>query len=315
MTAYIIRRLGTAVVVVFGLTLVTFILLHVISSSPGRAVLGLRASPQAVAAFNRAHGYDRPLFVQFFSYVWQLLQGNLGFSYKLNQSVNALLGQNAGRSAYLSGVALVLAVVIAVPLGIYQAVKRNSIGDYTFTSIAFTLYSMPSFLLGLTLIWVFSFQLNLLPSEATQSESILHIVGDPRGMVMAILTQSLVVVAGFSRYMRSSAIDNLAQDYIKLARAKGLSEAQVLRRHLFRNSCLPIITLIGLSIPSLLAGNLIAEVLFNYHGLGLLFLNSLQNEDYPVLLAYTLIGGILTVVGNLIADVSLTVADPRIRLT
>jgi peptide/nickel transport system permease protein len=133
-------------------------------------------------------------------------------------------------------------------------------------------------------------------------------------MTLPIVCLALLIVAGYSRYMRSSAMDTLAQDYIKAARAKGLPERLVLMRHLLRNACLPMVTLIGLSIPALLAGNLIAEVVFNYNGLGLLFYNSLQTEDYPVLLAYTLIGGLLTIAGNLMADITLTVADPRIRL-
>jgi len=135
----------------------------------------------------------------------------------------------------------------------------------------------------------------------------------PAQLFLPIVTLAAVTVASFSRYMRSSALDSLAQDYIRLARAKGLSERVVLSRHLLRNSCLPMITLIGLSIPGLLAGNLLTEVLFNYPGLGLLFYNALGNEDYPILLAYTVIGGVLTVLGNLIADIAVTAADPRIR--
>ena len=128
------------------------------------------------------------------------------------------------------------------------------------------------------------------------------------------MTLAAINVASFSRYMRSSALDNLGQDYIRLARAKGLSQRAVLFRHLLRNACLPMITLVGLSIPNLLAGNLLIEVLFNYPGLGLLFYNALGNEDYNILLAYTILGGVLTVIGNLMADVAITVADPRVRL-
>jgi peptide/nickel transport system permease protein len=142
----------------------------------------------------------------------------------------------------------------------------------------------------------------------------ITIIGDWRDMTLPILSITLLILAGYSRYMRSSSIETLAQDYIKTARAKGLPERLVLFRHLVRNACLPMITLIGLSIPVLLAGNLIAENVFNFDGLGLLFYNSLGNEDYQVLLAYTLIGAVLTVAGNFVADVALTVADPRIRL-
>jgi peptide/nickel transport system permease protein len=136
----------------------------------------------------------------------------------------------------------------------------------------------------------------------------------PAQLTLPIVTLAALTVAGFSRYMRSSALDALAQDYIRLARAKGLSERVVLARHLVRNACLPMITLVGLAIPGLLAGNIITETLYNYPGLGLLFYNALQGLDYPVLLAYTLIGGVLTVTGNLVADIAVAAADPRIRL-
>jgi len=140
------------------------------------------------------------------------------------------------------------------------------------------------------------------------------VMGDWHSMTLPILSLALVTIAGFSRYMRSSAMDTLTQDYIKAARAKGLTERMVLSRHLIRNACLPMVTLIGLTIPALLAGSLITETVFNYQGLGLLFYNALNNADYNVLLAYTLIGASLTVIGNLVADLALTVADPRIRL-
>jgi len=140
------------------------------------------------------------------------------------------------------------------------------------------------------------------------------VIGDWNGMTLPIATLTLIVVASFSRYMRSSTMDVLAQDYIRVARAKGLPERLVLSRHLVRNASLPMVTLIGLSLPALLAGNLITEQVFNFQGLGLLFFDSLEKVDYPVLLAYTLAGAVLVVVGNFVADIALTVADPRIRL-
>jgi peptide/nickel transport system permease protein len=218
------------------------------------------------------------------------------------------------RSAYLSGISLVLAVIIALPLGIFQAVKRNSIGDNVATSAAFILYSMPSFFLGLILIQVFALSFPIFSFEASQSNSVWVVIGDWNAMTLPIATLTLIVVASFSRYMRSSSMDVLAQDYIKVARAKGLPERLVLLRHLVRNASLPMVTLIGLSLPALLAGNLITESLFNFQGLGLLFFESLEKVDYPVMLAYTLAGAILVVVGNFVADIALTVADPRIRL-
>src|ERR1700722_2675582 len=173
---------------------------------------------------------------------------------------------------------------------------------------------MPVFFLGLILIQVFALDLHWFSFEGSQSASLLGVITDVNAMTLPTATLTLLTVASFSRYMRSSSMDVLAQDYIKVARAKGLPERLVLLRHLLRNASLPMVTLIGLSIPSLLAGNLITEALFNYNGLGLLFFNALGNVDYNVLLAYTLIGAVLTIVGNLVADIALTVADPRIRL-
>lgn len=314
MIGYIARRLGVAVVVVVGVSIFIFALLHVIYPSPAIDVLGPRANRVTIAAFNKQFGFDDPVIVQYLRYMGNLLRGNLGFSYKLNQPVDALFRERWARSVYLTGITLVLSVVIAVPLGVFQAVRRNTIGDYTLTSLAFIVYAMPVFFLGLILIQVFSLNLHFFGYEASQSNSIFAIIGDWHDMFLPVLTLTLLTIAAFSRYMRSTAMDVLAQDYIKVARAKGLPERLVLTRHLLRNACLPMITLVGLSIPLLLAGNLITETLFNFNGLGLLFYNSLQNVDYNVLLAYTLIGAVLTVIGNLIADVALTVADPRIRL-
>ncbi|MGW6656869.1 ABC transporter permease [Rhodococcus sp. NPDC055024] len=315
MAWYVLRRLAISLLVLIGISAVVYFLLHFVQGSPGRAVLGQRASPEAVAAFNSEHGFDRPIIEQYLSYLNELVHGDLGYSYKLNQSVATLLQQNAGRSAMLSLAALVLALVVAIPLGIWQAVKRNSIVDHTATAASYTLYATPQFLLGLILIALFSQAIPIFPSQASQSPSPWVIFTDPKAMALPVITIALTSVAVFSRYQRTATLDQLGQDYIKVARAKGLPEQLVLTRHLLRNSCQPLITVVGLSIPALLAGNLIAETVFNYSGLGLLFLNSLQREDYPVLLAYTLIGGTLTVFGNLIADVALAITDPRIELS
>ena len=314
MISYLVRRLVTSVIVVIGVSIFIFVLLHAIYPSPARDVLGLQAKPAAIAAFNKQNGYDDPVIVQYLRYMNNLLHGNLGYSYAENQSVLALFKERVARSVYLSGVSLLIAVLIALPLGIFQAVKRNSIGDNVATSAAFILYSMPSFFLGLILIQVFALSLPIFNFEASQSTNVWVVMGDWYSMTLPIFTLALIEVAAFSRYMRSSSMDVLAQDYIKVARAKGLPERLVLMRHLVRNASLPMVTLIGLSLPALLAGNLIVESLFNYQGLGLLFYESLQKVDYPVMLAYTLASAILVVVGNLVADIALTIADPRIRL-
>jgi peptide/nickel transport system permease protein len=314
-TAYLLRRIVTSLVVVIGVSIFVFFLLHLIYPSPAQDILGAKATQAAVHSWNKQHGFDRPWVVQYLSYIGNVLHGNFGYSYKVNQSVTALFQERWARSAYLSGISLVLAVVIAVPLGIYQAVKRNTVGDTVATSLAFVTYAMPVFFLALILIQVFALSFPIFSYEASQSLSVWRVALDWHAMTLPIATLTLLSVAGFSRYMRSTSIDTLAQDYIKAARAKGLPERLVLYRHLLRNACLPMVTLIGLSIPFLLSGNLITEEVFNYQGLGLLFYNSLNNVDYNVLLAYTMLGAILTVAGNLVADIALTIADPRIRLS
>jgi peptide/nickel transport system permease protein len=311
---YLIRRAGVSVIVLVGISIVVFGMLHFIFPSPAIVVLGARANRVLIDAWNAQHGFDRPWLVQYLSYVNGVLHGNLGYSYKLNQTVSALFRERWARSAFLSGSALVLSLLIAIPLGIYQAVRRNKVDDQVATAGAFILYAMPDYFFYLIGIQIFAFSLPLFGFEASQSNSIWAIMRDWHDMTLPIVSLALLIVAGYSRYMRSEAIDTLAQDYIKAARAKGLPERLVLWRHLVRNACLPMVTLIGLSIPALLAGNLIAEFFFNYNGLGLLFYNALLTEDYPILLAYTLVGAVLTVAGNFLADIALTVADPRIRL-
>lgn len=315
MTGYIIRRCVIALIIAIGATAVVYGLLSFTGGSPAAAALGTHYNRYTAAAWNKAHGFDRPLLVQIVNYIWNASHLNFGYSYKEGQSVAALLNENAGRTAYLSGAALVLAVLIALPLGIAQAVKRNSVGDYVATAWTFTLYSMPAFLLGLIMIEVFALDLHIFPALVGDNiTTTWSAVTHPVEMTLPIVTLAALQVASFSRYARSSALDVLAQDYIRLARAKGLSQRVVLTRHLLRNACLPIITLIGVSIPTLLAGNIITEGLFNYPGLGLLFFDALQNLDYPVLLAYTVVVAVLVVIGNLIADIAVAAADPRIRL-
>ena len=314
MIAYLLRRVGISIAVVIGISIFIFLLLHAIFPTPARVVLGLRASGAAVAAWNKQNGFDDPVIVQYLRYMNHLIHGNFGYSYAENQTVASLFTERLARSIYLSGISLLIAILIALPLGIFQAVKRNTLGDNIATSLAFILYSMPVFFLGLILIQVFALSFPIFNFEASQSTNVFVVIGDWHSMFLPVLTLVLLTVANFSRYMRSSSIDVLAQDYIKTARAKGLPERLVLMRHMVRNASLPMITLIGLFLPALLAGNLIVETLFNYQGLGLLFYNSLSKEDYPVMLAYTLLGAVFVLLGNLVADIALTMADPRIRL-
>ena len=183
MIGYIVRRLGTSIVVLIGVSFFIFALLHAIYPSPGIDVLGSRANAVTLAAWNKQNGFDDPWLVQYLRYVGHLFQGNLGYSYKLNQSVASLVGEVWARSAWLSGASLVLSVVIAFPLGIYQAVRRNTVGDYTVTTISFALYAMPAFLLGLILIQVFGLDLHWFSYEGSQATSLPKIIVDRKSVV------------------------------------------------------------------------------------------------------------------------------------
>lgn len=314
MGSYLLRRLGASIVILVGVSIIAFVLMHAFYPLPGRDVLGLKASSAQVAAFNRDNGYTGPVTVQYWHYLDRWLHGNLGYSVSLNQSVAALFEQRVLRSLYLSGTAVLLALLIAIPAGIYQAARRNSAADHAITFVALLTYSAPLFLIPLLAIQIFAFTFPVFGFQASQSTSLLTIMADWRDMTLPIVCFALVIAALLSRYMRSEAANVLRQEHITVARARGLPERLVLLHHVLRNACLPMITMIGLLIPALLAGNILIETIFNYNGLGLLFDLGVQNEDYPVLLSLTLIGAVLTVLGNLLADIALTIADPRVRL-
>jgi peptide/nickel transport system permease protein len=299
--------------VTLGVTVITFLLLHALPGSLARDILGNRATPQAIAQFNDQYGLNRSVWIQYWKFLDQLLHGNLGFSFRLDRSVDSLLATDLPRDLVLGGISLVLSLVIAIPIGIAQAVKRNGAVDYAGTTISFILYSMPQFALALLLIQFFSITFHIFPAEAPQGGSWLNMLEHPSGLVLPIASLTLVSYAYFSRYMRSSAIDTLAQDYIRTARAKGLPERLVLLRHLLRNSVLTVVTLVGVSIPSIITGTLITEYVFNFPGAGLEYYNATINSDYQVMLGITVLVGVITVLGNLLADVAYALLDPRIR--
>ena len=313
MTSFLIRRIAQAVVVLLGVTLIVFLLERLTPGSLAHAILGPRASPQAVAAFNTTNGLEHPVVIQYLDFLGRLVRGNLGYSYRLNQSVGSLIAHEAPNDLILVGLGLVFALAIALPLGIAQAVRRNRAVDHIATGAALALYSMPSYWLALLLIAAFSIGTHVFPPEAGQSGATAGILSDPKGLVLPVLTLTLVNVAWFSRYMRSAAIDTLAQDYVRLARAKGLPERLVLSRHVLRNSLLAIVTLLGMSVPMLLTAGLVVEYVFNIPGVGLSYYTAAANADYPVELGVTVIVGLATVLGSLLADVSYAILDPRVR--
>lgn len=313
MTRYLLYRLVYAVIVVIGVTIIVFLLLHHLPGGPARAVLGNKATPVSIAAFNKEYGLDKPLPVQYFDYVGQLLHGNLGYSYKLNISVDSLLAVDLPKTLFLVGISFLIAVIIAVPIGMAQAVRRNRTLDHGLTGVSFLLYSMPSFWLALLLIDILSVRLRIFPAAAPQGTTLGEVLTNPLALVLPVLTLVMINFALFGRYMRASAVESLAQDYIKVARSKGMPEHKILWAHVLRNSMLPIVTLLGLSLPWLFTAGLVIEQIFNYPGTGLLFYTSAQNQDYPVELGITIMIAVTTVAGNLLADIAYAILDPRIR--
>jgi peptide/nickel transport system permease protein len=313
MISYIVRRLIQSLVVMIGVTIIVFIILHLLPGGPAKAILGPKASAIQIHNFVVENGYDLPVWRQYIAFVGRLLHGDLGYSFEDNQTVDSLIGQALPKSALLVGFAYVLSLVIAVPLGILQAVRRNKPIDYVVTVVAFVGYAMPEFWLGILLISFLAVAIPLFPSSASQGDTVGQVLSQPIGLVLPVATMTIVTVALFSRFMRSSAVDTLVQEYIRTARAKGVSEFAILRRHVLRNSLIPVITLIGLSLPSALAGDVIVESVFNYPGMGLLFWKAATTQSYNVLLGVTIVVGVATVLGNLIADVVYTTVDPRVR--
>jgi peptide/nickel transport system permease protein len=311
--SYLLRRVVQSVAVVLVVTIIVFLLLHQLPGGPARAVLGPRATPQQIAQFNQQNGLDRAVPIQYLDYLRHWVTGDFGFSYKLNQTVGSLLAQRLPKTLVLNALALLLTLIVAIPVGIYQAVRRNRFFDYTATGLSFVFYAAPTFFLGLIAVLIFAQDLNLLPPEAPQSDGVVPIFTEWRAMILPIVTLALLSIAGFSRYMRSSVLDNVTQDYVRTARSKGCSSARVLRSHVLRNALLPIATLIGLSLPALFAGALVTESIFNFPGMGLLFWQAAQTSDYPVELGVVLVTAVATVIGNLLADVSYVLLDPRVR--
>lgn len=314
MLKYTLGRMLHAVIVLFGVSIIVFVMIHLLPGGPARALLGPRATPARVRAFNAEYGYNKPLVVQYFTWLSEVLRGNLGFSVKLNEEVSSAIAARLPGTALLVGLANLLAFVIAVPVGLAQAVRRNKFFDYVATGLGFIFYSMPVFWLGLILVVLLSEQFHFLPPIVPQA-SFGQLLANPGDIALPVITLTLVTTALFSRYMRSSALENLPLEYVRTARAKGVGNQRVIWRHVLRNAAGPLITLVGLTLPVVVGGAVIVESVFNYPGMGLLFWNAAQSQDYPVILGVTLVTGVATVIGSLIADLLYAVADPRVRLT
>ncbi|MGP9745727.1 ABC transporter permease [Brachybacterium sp. AOP29-B2-41] len=315
MWQYVLRRTGQAFVVILLVTFITFLLLHNLPGGAARSALGLAATQAQIDAYNIQMGYDQPFLIQYVLYLGRLFTGDLGFSFQMNQPVVDLIVQRLPKTILLSVLAAVVALVIAIPLGVVQATRRGRWPDYLVTSVALLAYATPLFFMGMMLIVLFSQMIPLLPAQAPQGFGMVDILADWQGLILPVVTLAIVTLAAYTRYVRSTMIDNLQENYIRTARSKGMTEGRVVVRHALRNSLFPVISLLGMYIPALFSGALVVEQLFNYPGMGLMFWQATQTRDFPILLATTTIVAIATVAGSLLADIAYAVADPRVRLS
>jgi peptide/nickel transport system permease protein len=315
LTIFLLRRVLQSVVVILIVTVITFALLRAIPGNPAIAILGPNSfrNPAAIRQFDQQYGFNLPWYSQYWLWLRHLLAGNLGFSWKLNQSVASLLSGHLPKTIFLVGISTILALLLAIPVGVIQAVRRNKFVDHFFNGFSTVFYAMPAFLLGILLILFFAIKIPIFPPEGPQSEGLGVLFTNFNALVLPIISLTLITLALFSRYMRSSVLDNLTEDYVRTAKAKGASERRVLIRHVLRNSLIPIATLLGLSLPGIIAGALITESVFNYPGMGYLFYQAALNSDYPILLGITIVVAVATVVGSLLADIAYAVLDPRVR--
>jgi peptide/nickel transport system permease protein len=313
MKRYLAERFLHAVAVLLLVSLAVFGLLKALPGGAARAILGPRASAAAIAAFNRANGFNHPVIVQYLDWLWRLLHGNLGYSYHYNEAVTTLIGQLLPKSLLLIGLATLLALVVAIPIGSLQASRHNKLSDHLATGVELAFYSMPTFWLGIVLVLYLAVDVHIFPAEAPQG-TIGQVITDPQGLVLPVLTLALITVGLFSRYMRSSSLATLVEDFIRTARAKGMTERHLFMKHVVRNSLAPVATLVGLSLPALVGGAVVTETVFNYPGMGLAFWTAAQNRDYSILLGFTFMTGVATVIGSLVADLAYAWLDPRVRL-
>lgn len=303
------------------LIMVSFISFVVMNLAPGNAMqtfINPRMSPQEITRAENALGINKPIPVQYLGWASNLLQGNFGYSVRNGESVTALLKQRAGPTLLLTATSFLLIVCIALVIGVYSAARPYSLIDYLSTTLVFAGISIPSFFFGLTLIYLFSVQLGWFPTSGFESYSADHqglelFLDRVWHMALPVCVLTLTGIAGILRHVRSSVSEALRQDYIRTARSKGVGERAILVKHALRNGLIPVVTLLGLSLPAFFAGSVITETIFAWPGMGRLLVDSVFARDYPVSMAINTITAVLVIVGSLVADVLYGLIDPRVR--
>ncbi len=313
MVTYLLRRLLLMIPVALLVSFVTFMLIHLIPGDPARVLLGESATPQTVAALDHQLGLDKPLWVQYGLWLGQALHGNLGESIQLQQPVTQAILQRLPVTAELGIIALIVSVALAIPLGVVAATRRNTPIDWYINVLSLVGTAIPNFVLGLLLILFLAVVIRPFPPGGyvpfTQDP-----MGNLRDMVLPVITLATGAVAGNMRQIRASMIEVLSQDYIRTARAKGLSRNRVYYIHALRNALLPMLTIVGLQAGAILSGAFVIESIFLWPGVGLLAIQSILSKDYPVVQGVVLLSALSYMLVNLLVDVSYGALDPRITL-
>jgi peptide/nickel transport system permease protein len=315
MIRFLLSRIGQSIVLLIIVSVIGFAVLNLTPGGPlSQFVLNPSMSQEDIDRITEQMGLNRSLPIQYLDWAWHLLSGDWGRSYRDGQPVLTVIGEHLNATLLLMGTSMAISILVGTWIGIRSAMRPYSIMDYTATVAAMIALSIPTFWFGLVAIYVFSLKLGWLPAgnmytigDGSISDLLAHLILP--GVVL-----SLVDVAIWSRYMRSATLDVIHQDFVRTARAKGLTERRVVMKHVFGNTLLPMITLAGLQLPGLLGGALVTETVFTWPGMGRLFLDSLGYSDYPVVMGLLLVSAILVLLGNLLADLLTAFVDPRIRL-
>lgn len=300
MTAYLTRRILQAIGV---LLLVTLIVFGLLTLAPGGAAADVVGSGSAHKQF----------LLEYLSWLGRVMRGDLGYSRVRNESVTYLMAASLPRTVALMGISTLLAVVVAIPLGLIQATQRGRIVDHLVGGLTYVFYAMPTFVLGALLVLFFAVKKHIFGVVGPQAPGIVGVVTDVRDLALPVLTLALVTIATFARYMRSAALDSLSQEYIEAARARGAGQRRVVGAHVLRNSLVPVVTLVGLSFPQIVGGAVVVESLFNIQGMGWQTWQAVLNHDFAVTLGFTLVIGVAAVAGSLLADLGYAALDPRVR--
>jgi len=315
MLKYIMHRIIQAIPLLFLITIISFLIINLAPGDPVNMFVNIEKANQVDLTRIRAElGLDKPLIVRYFIWVWNLLHGNFGISYFYNRPVLDILLEALPNTLVLSLAATLFALIIAIPAGIIAALKKNTVFDYFSSAVSFMGMSIPSFWFGLMLILFFSLKLGWLPSDGMRTDFDHFVLLDRiRHLILPAIVLGLGSMASNMRFIRSSMLEVINQDYIRTARSKGLAEKTVILKHALRNALLPTITLVGLIIPGLFSGAAITETIFSWPGIGRIVVEATFTRDYPVIMGDLIISSVLVVIGNLVADILYAFADPRIK--